>query len=223
MDQTAGGSPDPVPGSPSDTRRWYDRSSRIYARWVEDLEYPPTRKAIEYLDLQGGERVLDLGCGAGRAVAELAGQVGPDGRVLGIDFAPGMCRETRHSIREAGVEDRAGAVCGDVTTIPIAAGTADAAITSFVLDLMSVSDIEATLAEVDRVLGPEGRLAVVSLADSDAPLTRLYRSLRRVFPTQMDCRPISVTSYLRGAGFAIERTRMVSLYGLPVTIALGSR
>lgn len=213
---------DPVPASPSATRRWYDRASSIYARFLEDLEYPPTRQAIEFLDLRGDERVLDLGCGSGRAVVGVARRLGPEGRVIGVDFAPGMCREATHSIHEADVGDRAAVVCGDVTALPIAAGTADAVVASFVLDLLSVADIEATLAAVDRVLGPDGRFAVVSLADSTAPLTRLYRGLRRVFPTQMDCRPIPVTSLLEAAGFAIERTRRVYLYGLPVTVALGT-
>lgn len=211
---------DPVPGTPKETRGWYDRASGFYAGFVEDLEFPPTAVAIDGLGITSGDRVLDLGCGAGRAVTSIARRVGPEGCAVGVDFAAGMCHESRTSIETAGVADHAGVICGDITELPVRSDAVDAAICSFVLDLLAPTDIDAALAELARVLQPGGRVAVVSLADSEALTTTLYRSLRGLFPTQLDCRPIPAGQLLGRGGFDVTGIRQYSLYGLPVSIVL---
>lgn len=213
---------DPVSGSPADTREWYDRASAVYARFVSDLEYPPTSTAIQWLDLSPGEHAVDVGCGPGRAVAEIASQVGPDGSAIGLDFAGGMCRETRSAIAAAGVDDWAATICGDATDLPLGSDTMDGAVSSFVLDLLPYADIDAALLEIARVLDHEGRFVLVSIAESGGIPTRLYRGLHRLFPTMLDCRPIPAVALLEDAGFGVERTRVDSLYGLPVRIALAT-
>lgn len=222
MPGNAGSQLDPVPGTPAETREWYDRISRVYARFVSDLEYPPTRTAIQWLDLSPGEHVVDVGCGPGRAVTEIASQVGPDGSVIGVDFAGGMCRETRSAIEAAGVDDWAGSICGDATDLPLASDTMDAALSSFVLDLLPYEDIDAALLEIARVIDHDGRFVLVSIAESGGIPTRLYRGLHRLFPTMLDCRPIPAVALLEDAGFVVERTRVDSLYGLPVRIVLAT-
>ena len=220
MGPDAGVSMDSVPGTPRETREWYDRVSGFYAGVVEDLEFPPTAVAIDSLGIGAGDRVLDLGCGGGRAVTTIAERVGPKGRVVGVDFAPGMCRETRDSIAKAGFSERADVVCGDITDLPVRIDSVDAATCSFVLDLLSEADIEAALEELSRVLRSGGRVAIVSLADTDAVTTTLYRSLRGLFPTQLDCRPIPTSRLLERGGFEITETTQYSLWGLPVSIVL---
>ncbi|MFB6095287.1 MAG: class I SAM-dependent methyltransferase [Halodesulfurarchaeum sp.] len=220
MGSIRGGRLDPVPGTPADTRAWYDLASRLYALLVEDLEFPPTRRAIDLLDSQNDDRVLDVGCGAGRGVVEIAQELAVDGQVLGVDFAPGMCRETRRAISQAGVGDRAGIVCGDGTVLPVPDSTVDGIISSFVLDLLSPADIEAAVTEMARVVRPDGRIAVVSLNESDALTTRLYRGLRTLFPTQLDCRPIPVDAFLEAGGLSVVHDQRYSLHGLPVSVVV---
>lgn len=210
---------DTIYGDSSTTQRWYDRSSGLYSRFAEDLEFPPTALAIEELGFAGDETVIDLGCGAGRAVTEIGGKLDSGGVALGVDFAPGMCREARDTIHDARVGDRAGIVCGDVTDLPVRTDSVDVAISSFVLDLLSPNDIDAALNEMRRVLVPDGRVAIVSLAQSGSIPTRAYRTLRRIFPTQMDCRPIPLVDLLETGGFEVDWRTEYSLFGLPVTIA----
>ncbi len=214
-----GGEPiDTVPGTPTETREWYDRASSLYALVMEDLEFPPTAIAIDNLDITPGDQVLDLGCGAGRAVRTIAERLGPEGRVLGVDFAAGMCRETRDAIENADVRGNAAVVCGDVTELPLGTDGVDVATCSFVLDLLSPTDIDAALAELARVLRPGGQVAIVSLADTEAAGTTLYRSLRDLFPTQLDCRPIPASRLLDSGGYDVTETTQYSLYGLPVSL-----
>jgi len=214
---------DPVPGTPADSRRWYHRASGLYARFVSGLEFGPARYAIDALDLHPDDRVLDMGCGPGHALVEMAGRLGPNGRAIGLDFAPGMCRQARAAIAREDVGDRADVACADITVLPVRDDAVDAVVSTFVLDLLSPAAIEQTVAEMDRVLGPDGRVAVVTLAESDAVMTRLYRWLRGVFPTQLDCRPIPVATFLEVGGFDVAWARDRSLYGLPVTVVLATR
>lgn len=212
----------PVAGTPADTRRWYDRASGIYALLLERVEAPPGREAIEWLSLEPDDVAVDLGCGAGGGVVAMADRVGENGTVIGLDFAPGMCRETAESIRTAGRGSRASVTCADVTRMPLRSNSVDAALSSFVFDLLSAADLQAALEEASRILRPGGRLATVTIAESDAIATRSYEGLHRLFPRRIDCRPIPVRTILEHAGFRIERSADRSLYGLPVTIAVAT-
>lgn len=222
MVRPAGSALSPVPGTPEDTRRWYDRVSAIYARFLERIEAPPVRDAIEWLELQPDDVAVDLGCGAGGGVVAMAASVEEPGAVIGIDFAPGMCRETADAIRTAGVEDRAAIACADVTATPLRSDSVNAALSSYVFDLLSPSDLEAALGEARRILRPGGKLATVTLAESDAFATRCYESLHRMMPRKLDCRPIPIRAFLQEAGFEIDRSVERTLYGLPVTIAIAT-
>jgi hypothetical protein len=71
-----------------------------------------------------------------------------------------------------------------------------------------------------RILDHGGRVAIVSIAESDSIPTSAYLAVRRLFPTLLDCRPLPVTSLLDAHGFAVLDTREHSLYGLPVTVAI---
>ncbi|WP_137873541.1 demethylmenaquinone methyltransferase [Rhodococcus sp. Q] len=106
------------------------------------------RKATrEALDLQPGERVLDLAAGTGVSTVEL----GRSGAwVVATDFSKGMLK--------AGVSRRVPMVAGDAMSLPYADGVFDAATISF--GLRNVSDFEAGLREIARVTKPGGRLVV---------------------------------------------------------------
>ncbi len=70
----------------------YTVGARIYD--IASLEWPiyrPGRQAgIEHLDLQPGDRVLDLGCGTGLNFADLDAAIGPTGTIVGVDLSASM-------------------------------------------------------------------------------------------------------------------------------------
>jgi SAM-dependent methyltransferase len=107
-----------------------------------------------------GNRVVDVGCGAGLDTMIAARQVGPTGRVVGIDMTPAMLSKARSAAIAAGyahVELRAG--YGE--TLPVDDNWADVVISNGVLNLMP--DKTAALAEMARVLRPGGRLQIGDL------------------------------------------------------------
>ena len=108
-------------------------------------------------ELRSGERVVDVGCGAGIDSLIAAKKVGPSGRVIGVDMTPSMLEKARDAARESGlanVEFRQ----GYAEELPVDDGWADAVISNGVLNLMP--DKAAALEEMARVLKPGGRLQI---------------------------------------------------------------
>ena len=104
-----------------------------------------------------GERVVDVGCGAGMDSLIAVKMVGQSGQVIGVDMTQAMLAMARKSAHEAGagnVEFREGLA----ETLPIPDGWADVVISNGVLNL--VPDKLAALQEMARVLKPTGRLLI---------------------------------------------------------------
>ena len=107
--------------------------------------------------LKPGEKVVDVGSGAGIDSLIAAGMVAPGGRVVGVDMTPAMLEKARRAAREAGI-DNLEFRKGYAEDLPVEDGWADVVISNGVLNL--VPNKSAALQEVARVLRPEGRLQI---------------------------------------------------------------
>ncbi len=108
-------------------------------------------------NLRPGETVVDVGCGSGFDTLIAARQVGPSGRVIGVDMTDAMIEKARSGALDARafhVEIRH----GFAESLPADDGVADVVISNGVVNL--TPDKEAALKEIYRVLKPGGRFQI---------------------------------------------------------------
>ena len=131
--------------------------------WLEGIPEPSiesfagTGNPFSLGELRPGEKVVDVGCGAGIDSLIASKMVGSEGRVIGVDMTSSMLEKARRAADETGlanVEFRE----GYAEALPVDDSWAGVVISNGVLNLMP--DKAAALKEMSRVLKPDGRLQI---------------------------------------------------------------
>ena len=149
--------------------------------------------------LRPGETVLDLGSGGGIDCFLAARQVGPAGRVIGVDMTPAMLAQANANKQRMGitnVEFRQ----GQIEAMPVADGSVDVVMSNCVVNLSP--DKRAVFGEAFRVLKPGGRIALSDIVSEGEFSDELRADLSRWAECVTGAIDVDLyTGLMREAGF----------------------
>ena len=146
-------------------RAMFDRIARVYDRMnsvmTAGLHHQWRRRAADLADVGPGDKVLDVATGTGDLAMELARRVGPSGQVIASDFSEEMLAVARAKAPELRFE------WANALELPYPTGAFDAATVGF--GARNFADLDRGLAEMARVVRPEGRVVVLEITTPRRP------------------------------------------------------
>ncbi len=159
-------------------QRWADRQE------AQDILLAPIADIlIEHARPKAGERVLDVGCGAGATTIAFGEQVGPTGYALGIDISePMLARARQRAPAGLAVEF----VLADATVYPFDRASFDLLVSRF--GVMFFADPVASFTNLRKALKPKGRLAFICWREPRenpwmmTPLQAVYKHVPKMPP-----------------------------------------
>jgi arsenite methyltransferase len=122
---------------------------------------------LRFAEIEAGETILDIGCGAGLDAVLAARRTGPTGRVIALDFLAEMLERTSAAAAEAELTNIE-TLEAEMEAIPLSDGTIDHVISNGVVNLSARK--RRVLAECVRVLRARGKLSVSDLTVGDEEL-----------------------------------------------------
>lgn len=161
----------------SDIAPGYDRTNTVlslgtHKRW--------RRKAVKASGARPGDEILDLATGTGDLAFAFKKQVGPEGTVLGTDFAEPMLDVARRKARKRRID--VAFQWADATDLHLPDDRFEVAAIAF--GIRNVDDPQAAVAEMARVVRPGGRVLVLEFGQPSGPISWPYRFYSRfVMPT----------------------------------------
>ncbi|KUK84153.1 MAG: Demethylmenaquinone methyltransferase [Pelotomaculum thermopropionicum] len=126
------------------------------------------RFTVFHSGLKPGDKGLDICCGTGMLTLELAGKVGLNGQVVGLDFCENMLNKAVENIRPTPYKGIIDLVKGNAMDLPFPDNTFDCATIGFAL--RNVPDIKRTIAEMRRVVKPGRKVLSLELAKPSTPV-----------------------------------------------------
>ena len=156
-----------------DTQPVEERYRRFAATYDNTMSWldPVREAAFQHLDLKPGESVLDLGCGTGISFERLHREVGPQGRIIGLELSPEMLELARRRVDLKGWSNVT-LIQGDANTAEIP-GPVDAVLAFYVPEILySPIAVHRTLDS----LSPRGRLVASGVRHARGPLGPLINT-----------------------------------------------
>ncbi|MBI1955113.1 MAG: methyltransferase domain-containing protein [Acidobacteria bacterium] len=200
----------------------YSRLAPLYGFWEALAEGRARKLALELANVRSGEAVLEVAVGTGTALQSLS-RANSTGVTVGTDLTPAMLWRTRRRFRRRPLASPA--LCqADARLLPFGDSSFDLVFSSYLLELLSIPDIEKALQEMRRVMRPSGRLVLVHLSRDNPWFDRIWGFFYWMVPMLLGgCRPIRMATYLPSAGFTVVQDHRILQWGIPAEVILANR
>lgn len=173
------------------TGRWI-KVSRIHAKMIDKIQ------------LQPGQKILDVGCGPGEVLLRLFARYGSAVEYHGVDPSADMIAIARESARERGVAMDFQEAAGE--RLPFADGEFDFAVSSLTFHHLPLEEKREALAEIHRVLKPHGKLLISDWGPPRGLLGRTLALINRNHSYTRENLSGVLPKEMNAAGFAIDTT-----------------
>ncbi len=196
----------------------YRRIAPFYDVWGRLTESRAHDLCLQWLDMTGVERVLDVATGTGALLGKIVAAA-PRSAAIGADISPHMLK--RAAARRVQLSAAYDLVVADARRLPIRSGTVDLLLNAYMFDLLPVREFGSVLKEFSRVLAPGGRLALINMTVAERFPERIWDVVYRIHPPLLGgCRGVLMTRPLEEAGFVIQRRARISQLGFPSEVIL---
>ncbi len=153
---------------------------------------------VKLAPVKPGDCVLEVGCGTGSLTIAAKKQAGTSGKVFGIDIIPGMIELSRQKAAQA--HEEITFQLGSIADIPFPSNQFDVVLCSFMIFHMSEMTRQKGIAEIYRVLKPQGRFLVLDLALPTQPLSRAIAKM--IFGGMLEHELGELLPVLEASGFS---------------------
>jgi ubiquinone/menaquinone biosynthesis C-methylase UbiE len=169
-------------------------------------------ETVHLAQVKAGDCVLEIGCGTGTLTLAAKRKAGASGKAFGIDVIPGMIEASQRKAAQANEEITFQS--GSMDDIPFPANQFDVVMCSFMIFHMSENTRRKGIAEIHRVLKPQGRLLVLDMALPAQPLPRAIAKM--LFGGMLEhelqeLRPLMETSGFSNIEIAPAKFRVLGL------------
>jgi ubiquinone/menaquinone biosynthesis C-methylase UbiE len=181
----------------------YDSLSSIYDLWGNLTESRARNRALELAEIKNGQKVLEVAVGTGLAFYEIVKQ-NPDGTNIGIDISAGMLKKAQKRLNQL---SGANYELKQASAFQLEAEEEqfDVLINNYMFDLIPFDQMDAVLAEFNRVLKKGGKLVLVNMTAGEKFGSGIYDLIYLVSPRFMGgCRGIKLSEKLKEHGFNVK-------------------
>jgi ubiquinone/menaquinone biosynthesis C-methylase UbiE len=209
---------------PSEAKVFYDKFGKKQDS-QELYERAALEELIAHAHLGEARSIFEFGCGTGRLAAKVLAEVLPAScTYVGCDLSTTMVHLAEE--RLAAYSPRARVLQSDGTIrFPVPDGSADRVISTYVLDLLSETDIAQYFREAHRVLVPGGLACLASLTRGNSPLSKtvseLWSLIFRARPSWVGgCRPVRLAEYADEDAWQIRYRNVLAAFGVPSEVLI---
>ena len=181
----------------------YDRIAPVYDVWGTLTESKARNRALALAEIQDGQSILEVAVGTGMAFYDIVKR-NPSGTNTGIDLSKGMLARAKKRVSKLSGANYSLRI-GSAFHLPLEDESIDTLINNYMFDLVPFDDMDAILAEFERVLKKGGKLVLVNMTEGERFGSRLYDLVYRISPKTMGgCRGVRLSDRLAAHGFKVE-------------------